>query len=82
MLVAFGGENSANGLCNVSCLAFCLLACVTNGVPSRLPVGVNMDGRRSVDILHGVLVSLLLTAIAEGVGLGTFQPLGVIAINL
>ena len=82
MLVAQRGESAANRLCNASCLAFCLLVCVTNGVLSRLPVGVNMEGRHSVGILHSVLVSLLLTAIAEGVGLGTFQPLGVIAINL
>ena len=82
MLVTSRGESAANRLCNILYLVLRLLACITNGVASRLPVGVNMDGRRSVGISHGVLVSLLLTAIAEGVGPGTFQPLGVVGINL
>ena len=81
-MVASRGENVADGLCNVACLALCLLACFTNGVPSRLPVGINIDGRCGVGISHGVLVSLLLTAIAEGVGLSILKPLGVMAINL
>ena len=54
MLVASRGESATNRLCNALCLAFRLLACITNGVLSRLPVGVNMDGRHSVGISHGV----------------------------
>ena len=81
-MVALRGENIANRLCKVACLALCLLACFTNGMPSRLPVGINKDGRLGVGISYGILVRLLLTAVAEGVGTSIFKPCGVIAINL
>ena len=80
--IASRSKNVAKGFCNVACLALCFLACFTNGVPSSLPIGVNKDGRIGIGVLYSFLVRLLLTAVAEGVGLSIYKPCKVVAINV